>query len=117
MLGLPFLGYRDSQRLARYEQVVLVHGLSDLAVEGHGPVLVAPRKVGEVDGLSGCLLRGLGAQGVLHYVHLLVEPLDLLPLGHQGEELAALSPLTLGVSGEINEVLNKLEKNQTYFCL
>ena len=90
MLGLPFLGYRDSQCLAGYEQVVLVHGLSDLAVEGHSPVLIAPRKVGEVDGLSGCLLRCLSPQRVLHYVHLLVEPLDLVPLGHLGEELAAL---------------------------
>ena len=90
MLGLPFLGYRDSQCLAGYEQVVLVHGLSDLDVEGHSPVLIAPRKVGEVDGLSGCLLRCLSQQGVLHYVHLLIEPLDLVPLGHLGEELAAL---------------------------
>lgn len=90
MLGLPFLGYRDSQRLTRYEQVVLVHGLCDLAVEGHSPVLIAPRKVGEVDGFSGCLLRCFGPQGVLHYVHLLVEPLNLVPLGHLGEELAAL---------------------------
>ena len=90
MLRLPFLSYRDSQCLARNEQVVLVHGLSDLAVEGHSPVPVAARKIIEVDGLSGCLLRCLCSQGVLHYVHLLVEPLDLVPLGHLGEELAAL---------------------------
>jgi hypothetical protein len=90
MLRLPFLSYCDSECLAWYEQVVLVHGLSDLVVESHSPVLIAARKIIEVNGLIGCLLWCLGLQGVLHDVHLLVEPLNLVSLGHLGEELATL---------------------------
>jgi hypothetical protein len=97
VLALPLLGDCDSQSLTGNKEVVLVHGLSDFPIKSDCPVLIAARKVVEVDLLPLCESRCLSLKWMLYNVDLFVEPLNLVALGHRWEELPSLGEMPLTV--------------------